>query len=112
MRAFLSVPPRCSASSPHSKTPSLVLTPTSSCKTPHDLALDLEVALGDVFQVRPQMAMRLGQIVEGDVGKEVMLGVVGQVPHQEAHDRIAECGAGVGEAVVAVGAERVLAHQV
>src|SRR5262245_12122649 len=107
MRAALSVPPRCSARSPHSNTPSLVLMVfwtarfqrapwarwkravrknMNSCKTPNDLALHLDVALGDVLQVRPQMAMRLGQVVEGDVGEQVMLGVIGQVPHQEAHD--------------------------
>src|SRR5437762_11681914 len=113
MRAALSVPPRCRARSPQSKAPSLVLMVFRTARfqrahearrmravrknmtglqrsrqTPDDRALDLDVALGDVLQVRPQMAMRLGQVVEGDVGEQVMLGVVGQVPHQEAYDGI------------------------
>src|SRR6185295_14923948 len=104
MRAALSVPPRCSERSPHSKMPSLVLTffwtarfqrahearrmravrknmtpPKRSCQAPYDLTLHLYVTLGDVFQMRPQMAMRLGQVVEGDVGEQVMLGVIRQV---------------------------------
>jgi len=56
--------------------------------------------------------VRLGQVVEGDAGQEVMLGVVGQVPHQEAHHGIRRRRARVGEAVVGVGAERVLAQQI
>ena len=64
--------------------------------------MHLDIALGHELQMRLQMAMRLGQVVEGDVGKQMMLGVVGQVPHQEAHDRIGKRRAGVGETVVAV----------
>ncbi len=56
--------------------------------------------------------MGFGQLWKAMLGSRMVLGVVGQVPHDEAQQRVAERRAGVGEAVVGVGAERVLAHQV
>ena len=66
-----------------------------------------KVAVVEMLKLRRQLQMRLREGMERQRGVEMMLCVERHVPHQPAHRRNGEGGAGVGEAISAERLQRV-----
>ena len=63
-------------------------------------------------QFAPDLLMHIRQAMEGHEGVEIVLGVIGHVPHQQPQQRRGQHGAGIGQPVAVVGAKRELGEQI